>query len=434
MDTYTLTGRRPDLEAIEVNRPEGYIGLRIFPMIPTAVKASKAYFKTLVADAAAETDRSAGAAPSATLIGDSSQDYSCGERIKRYSVPEDRVQQFGGIEKADLLGGKASKRSVMRGLETSQAEALLDVSANDVGTDFLAAVVAGKKAVKRYAGTLVLVCSDTAYNTICGLDQIKAAFVDRFGKIALGEAGDMSKINRSMLATVLGVAEVLVGDDDHWAHTTVTNSTVLSTRAAIVKLPSADEEAQDMDAILGKTYMYNVDDQPFTIDANANRDERRNDYDAQTWDSIELFNPAAAYVLAGIDATANAARIDGSGDVTLPASAGATNGDSIDLGAAVLVDAVKATITAPALTVTELPDAETVVYKIQESADDATFADLAGYGAVLTQTGAGGAGAAASVVNIGLPITTARYIRLVSTLSTSGGDCSGKDATLAARQ
>lgn len=41
MSLKTITGRRPDLEAIEVNPVIGYIGDKLYPMIPVSEKTGE---------------------------------------------------------------------------------------------------------------------------------------------------------------------------------------------------------------------------------------------------------------------------------------------------------------------------------------------------------------------------------------------------------
>jgi len=118
----------------------------------------------------------------------------------------------------------------------------------------------------------------------------------------------------------------------------------------------------------------------------------------------------------------------------LPASAGTVYTDGIDLAHANALDDFGARcellISAPALGATPLPDDETMIYVVQH--DDA--ADFSGavnlYGTVLTQTGAGGAGAAAATKRVALPGDVKRYVRVAATGSTSIGDCSGSSVTV----
>ena len=98
---FTQTGPRPDLAALPVNLPEGYIGNSVFPVSPVADKSGTIYYATVTADSAAQTGRSAGTAPTGTQISDSSTTYTAAEAIKRGSVTPDEAKQFG-IEVVDV--------------------------------------------------------------------------------------------------------------------------------------------------------------------------------------------------------------------------------------------------------------------------------------------------------------------------------------------
>ena len=64
----TEEGSRPELAALPVNEPIGYIGSKILPVMQVQAKAGTYYYSTLVADVAAQTARAAGAAPTATTL------------------------------------------------------------------------------------------------------------------------------------------------------------------------------------------------------------------------------------------------------------------------------------------------------------------------------------------------------------------------------
>ena len=79
---YTQNGDRPDLaSSIQVNPPEGYIAAKILPVSPVMEKAGSVAYKTLDADVAAQTGRSAGAAPTPTQIANSATTFSCAEAV-----------------------------------------------------------------------------------------------------------------------------------------------------------------------------------------------------------------------------------------------------------------------------------------------------------------------------------------------------------------
>ena len=116
--------------------------------------------------------------------------------------------------------------------------------------------------------------------------------------------------------------------------------------------------------------------------------------------------------------------------IALPASASTSIVTaSIDLNAVGPFTApCELEISAPALGATPLPNGETMIYDVQDSADDSTFADVAS--ALITQTGAGGAGDAAEVERYRLPSTIRRYVLVQATSSGSAGDASGSNLTV----
>jgi hypothetical protein len=122
--------------------------------------------------------------------------------------------------------------------------------------------------------------------------------------------------------------------------------------------------------------------------------------------------------------------------IALPAAAGAVHTPVIDLGAP-SADGAPATdfvaqcellVTAPALDTTQLPDTTTAIYEVEQSANGTSnFTALTA--ALITQTGADGAGAAAATARLRLPTNVQRYIRVTVTTANVGeadaGDCSG---------
>jgi hypothetical protein len=116
----------------------------------------------------------------------------------------------------------------------------------------------------------------------------------------------------------------------------------------------------------------------------------------------------------------------------LPASASATvNSTSIDLGHGTggrLHADCEFEVAAPAVNTTMAPDTRTFTYKLQHSTDNSNFTDIAN--AVITQTGAGGAGAAAASFRWRAPSNVNRYVRLAITSGVSTTDASAVAATL----
>jgi hypothetical protein len=123
---------------------------------------------------------------------------------------------------------------------------------------------------------------------------------------------------------------------------------------------------------------------------------------------------------------------------TLPASTTAVVSDAIDLEHVAagrdFEDNMEVLLSAPLLTITELPDTKTMTYKLEHD-DDVAFGGAANvYGSdLIVQTGATGGSAAAVTKRVRLPSDVKRYVRAKATPSGSGtGDCSGKSMTVEA--
>lgn len=115
----------------------------------------------------------------------------------------------------------------------------------------------------------------------------------------------------------------------------------------------------------------------------------------------------------------------------LPAAAATNYTDSLDLGQAKVqsLEAVEFELAIPATPA--LVDAKTVLFAVQDSADNITFAavDPAITTGIL---GAGGVGAAAKTVRFRLPSQTRRYVRVSQTVLAAGGDNTGVSTTFSA--
>lgn len=112
--------------------------------------------------------------------------------------------------------------------------------------------------------------------------------------------------------------------------------------------------------------------------------------------------------------------------------AGTVLSAGIDLGLTAKSDFVaqcELLIEAPAHTTTLLPDTETEKYTVEHDSDPA-FGTVSNLDVdALTQTGAGGVGAAAATKRVGLPSDVKRYIRLKA-IKTGTGNASTISAKL----
>ncbi len=121
--------------------------------------------------------------------------------------------------------------------------------------------------------------------------------------------------------------------------------------------------------------------------------------------------------------------------VALPASATSAYTAGIDVGRKSSRDQIppcELKIVAPALAVGQLANGSTMKYTVQHD-DDSAFGTVATLlPDVITQTGAGGVGAAATSITLGLTADAKRYVRLKITNS-AAADASGATAQLQTR-
>jgi hypothetical protein len=283
----------------------GYIGTKAYPVLATTQKTGTIYHTTLTADNAAQAALARdGTALTRVRLTETANAYSCASVEKRYAISRDEVKQMGGIEKADQHGGMAAKRSVQRYMETALAAQLQTVgthqTAAHVAGNFIAEAQAAMLAIRRYPGRKAFICAFTVFNAIMRFTEV----LNRFSLAALMLGGSDAKAViagtpaalKMLLAGILAVDEVLVGDDDHWG--VDIGSSGIGCNGVFLALPGEDEFSHKMDPVLGRLVQYLPDGkQPYIIESWYDDVLKENVYDAEVWYSIEEYNPEAAYVL-----------------------------------------------------------------------------------------------------------------------------------------
>jgi hypothetical protein len=308
MDAYiTQEGRREDLETLDTNPYLGYIGTKVYPVLSTTQKVGDIYAAVLTTDSAAQAGLARGTALTTVRLTESANAYSCASLEKRYAVSRDEVKQMGGIEKADRIGAMASKRSVQRALETALAAQLQTVgshsTANHVAGTFLTEASIAMSAIKRFPGRKALIVGESAFRGIMAYTEVQNQFSLAALAIGGGSAEDIlagrPAALRMLLAGIVGCDEVLVGDDAHWG--VGVGASGIGCNAVFASLPGEDEFSHKLDPVLGKMVQYLPDGkQPFIIESYYDLSLKENVYDAETWYSIEEYNPTAAYVLCDV--------------------------------------------------------------------------------------------------------------------------------------
>lgn len=112
-----------------------------------------------------------------------------------------------------------------------------------------------------------------------------------------------------------------------------------------------------------------------------------------------------------------------------PAAGANHNTATIDFGAAgdASLQHIELEIAIPALP--SLADTKTLTVKLQDSADNTTFADIAELASFVV-TGVSTSGSAAATRTVRLPSTTKRYVQANLAVAASGGDNTAKSVTL----
>jgi hypothetical protein len=207
---------------------------------------------------------------------------------------------MGGIEAADRLGGMASKRSVQRAIEDAQISALYSTAADatDISSAIISGIETGAESVRRYAGSLSFVCSQSVYQWMVKQSEITGKLSYTFNVGGLEAADTLSvktKLFLAMLQNIIGFDQVLIFDDD-------SEPSGKGDYAAICKLPDPAEFSHKLDPVLGKTMLYLPDgEQQFEVSSFYDEDVYVNNYDCSAWYNIKTLNANANYLVNGLD-------------------------------------------------------------------------------------------------------------------------------------
>lgn len=299
MDDINLTtdAVRPDLAALEVNPPEEYIGEQLMPTIPVYQPSGDFYYHAKPTVSAAQTDREDAAAPDTEQLANTYVSFSVAEIIKRVGIVPKQVPVMGGIENADKIGGKASKRKVMAAREAIVAGLVLGIvnATFDPGA-VTAQAAAARAATKGIAGKLTLVgSSQTLADLFMALvrEDSTSALISR---IVSGTAPGVAMegldpaIQAKAAAILLGCSAVLAGDDEIW------NAGDLEGRFAIGRFDSGEEGAHLWQPVFGRVLQYLPEGQaPLKVSSYPDKKNINNLYTADTQMVAKVLNASGVY-------------------------------------------------------------------------------------------------------------------------------------------
>jgi len=300
---YTETGERPALAALEVNAPEGYIGSQILPTVPVTEKSGTVFYATVTADGAAETDRAVGVGPDSAQIADSNAAMSCGEASRRGKISPDEVKTMGGIEKADVVGAKYAKRSVMNAMEAAIAAEILGTADDTFDpAKLMQDAQTALDAIRLYEGRTALIASTMVVRKMVQGLLTDSLMGNVFARTISGSSPAVAAQGMSLkawadgLAMFLGVDQVLLGDSTIW------NAGDCAGKFAIAKLDDgSDPLSHKWRPVLGKVFQFLPDGQnPWVIQTVADRVNVNNLYDAYLWYDVMILNAPAVYVFDGV--------------------------------------------------------------------------------------------------------------------------------------
>jgi len=303
---YTITGPRPDLAAVEVNPPEGYIGSKLIPTISVTDKTGTVYYNDVTADSSAQTGRSTVTAPNSTTIAGNSTTYTCAEAISRGKIAPDEVKAFGGIANADQVGVKFAKRNVLNAIEAAIATVTTGSTADTTfdAAKFTTQAQTALDTVRLYYGKTTLLGG-----TITLKRMVQAMLADdnigpMLSRIVSGTSPSVATAGvqftawLNAISMLIGVDQVLAGDDTIW------NAGDNANKLVIGKFDdNSDPLRYKYEPVFARNYLFLPDGtQPWFVESIADRLTKANVYDASAWYNVVTLNTSAIYVFDGVPA------------------------------------------------------------------------------------------------------------------------------------
>jgi len=307
MNDYYITqqGSRPDLAAIEINAPEGYIANKVLPPVIVSQKSGTVYYAGVTSDVGAQTGRSAGSAPTTTIIAALSTSYTCSEKVRRAGITPDEAKTFGGVDKAEVVGTKWAKRQVLQTLESAACAATLGTAASATfdATKILTQVQTALDAIRQYEGKTTLLTSTVTFKAMVQAMLAETSVGLMLSRVVSGGnpkaavAGMSLESWKEAIAILFGVDQVLLGASDVWGASTYAG------KIAIGKYDTdGDEISFKWRPVFGRSFVFLPENStvPWEVQAVADRVNLINLITAITWQTNVVFHAGAQYVIGGI--------------------------------------------------------------------------------------------------------------------------------------
>jgi len=293
--------RRPDLEALPYKNP-GFIAEALLPPFIVKQKVGTVYFNDIVADQAAQTDRTLGEAPTAYRLSTakSSFDLDADEKIHRAKIDRSDIAMLGGLDRAQQKGARRGTRAVMKAIEDAAVTAIFggsNFSSRDILTSFLNAFGIAKETVGDYAdGKIALFGARRVIDRLKRYSEITARMIYT-GMINNAQAKDVRNISDDILAGAIGADLVLAGPSTEWLGSGSAYDGWLGVAVLPDGITDPDEEVQ-----LGRHVKFLLEDEgSFLCEAFYSKELKSEVVDTTIWAEALLMNKECCYILKGID-------------------------------------------------------------------------------------------------------------------------------------
>ena len=292
-----MAEKRADLAALEVNDPFSYVGDKVFPTMKQEQKVDTVYHITPTADSSAQESRTLGTAPNSATMAPSSGTATCTEIIDRVIIPDDEIPRYGGsVDMALKLNAIVAKRNVMRILEARQvteAESASIAGMDILGNGIRYAMDFAVDAVHTVPGRLCGVCGWNTFRRLTRYTEISNTLLRSILSGGETAAADVRQVSVPIVASILGLQELYVGDSDHWTDGQMT----IFKQADPVMFPW-------MESQIGRTVTYwpEAVENPIEIETFYSNNLKSWTVDCRCWNVVKRFaSRAGMFIIKGID-------------------------------------------------------------------------------------------------------------------------------------
>ena len=294
-----MAERREDLEAIEVQYPEGYIAKMLIRTISVPQRSGDFFYTGIQVSnpAGAKKNRTKGESVPHRVILDKEGEYHCSSNEDRALVPYQHAEQ-NGMDYADRAGARSVKKTLLKTYEEEVSHLVLAGAATSIGAhdnSFIKTVSAVRDSLTDVLGKLVLVLGRKAYRALTERAEIQERM--QYTGVATQEGVIVRGIKPEILAQILDVDEVIVGRDEFWSGTVDLGGTNFnfSNRCALFKVAPDNLQVEDLilDPVFGCRFQTTeaTDNNPYIIKTWDWDDKKSHVYDAEGYSELKVLNP-----------------------------------------------------------------------------------------------------------------------------------------------